>query len=538
MDYEDAIVRVCNDALLELGQKVPVHKLVAGEGERLSPNEAICASKFAGARQAVLCAHPWSFATRRTEVEPTGPEEGESLPYSFALPEGALAITDIDGQAEFYVQDGKVRTSRYVRWCEYTSDVEDVGLWSAQMRVALVRRLAADIAIAVTGNLELLKACEERYEMALGAARAGDVQRGKARRRVLSEAPWGFAVRQASVTCESVEDGETDGVYKFRFPLPDRAMYVADVQRHGAFYVSDGQVYVKRPVKWCDFVVDVEDVSAWTPNVRAAYDARLSADAAFLRGVDAQTLQLAEERYRIAVEDAKKTDMHKGSLNEYEGSNPTAGKMPFEDALIGLCNKALSELGVQTPIERLTPEDGRTLSVAEATCSAHIAGARQAVLCAHPWSFATREIGIACTPAVGQYRSGAFRFRFRKPSAALKVTDVERHVAFFVRGNWVYLKEPVRSATYTEDVENPDEWDAIARMAWVRRLAADIATGVGASAMLEAAEARFRVALGDAKLADAREGRSEDALPCDPITFSMMRSVPRFEPEESYARLW
>ena len=212
--------------------------------------------------------------------------------------------------------------------------------------------------------------------------------------------------------------------------------------------------------------------------------------------------------------------------------------MNYEDAIVHVCNDALLELGQKVPVLRLEANGGEQLSPNETVCAKKFSGARQTVLCAHPWSFATREIGIACTPAVGPYRSGAFRFRFRKPSAALKVIDVERHVAFFVRGNWVYVKEPVRSATYTEDVENPEEWDAIARMAWVRRLAADIATAVGASAMLEAAEARFRVALGDAKVADARESRSEDALPCDPITFSMMRSMPRIESEESYARLW
>lgn len=205
--------------------------------------------------------------------------------------------------------------------------------------------------------------------------------------------------------------------------------------------------------------------------------------------------------------------------------------MEHEEEAVRVCNDALIELGQKVRISALEVSAGHpTLSANELVCASKYPLSRRMVLRAHRWNFASRIQRVGCVP----YFSGfdRFNFRFKRPARCLTVCAVEGHRAFRSRGDWVYVREPVRTVEFVEDVENPEAWDADVRTALVRRLAADLATPItGVPTAVQLAEERYAIALGDAKRADAQEGREFDFCGMDPISRSMEAAVPRVDVE-------
>lgn len=203
--------------------------------------------------------------------------------------------------------------------------------------------------------------------------------------------------------------------------------------------------------------------------------------------------------------------------------------MDYEDAIVRVCNDALLELGQKVPVRRLVAGDGEQLSPNEVICASKFPLSRRMVLRAHRWNFASRIQRVGCTP----FDTGfdGFILRFKRPARCLTVCAVSGHQAFRCRGEWVYVRRPVRTVEFVEDIENPDEWDADVRTALVRRLAADIAQAVtgGMGGAVELAEQRYAIALGDAKRADAQEGRDFDFCGMDPISRAMEHAMPRYD---------
>lgn len=188
MVNEEEAVKVCNDALLELGQKVPVERLTVDDAEigghpayALRPNEAVCASKFELSRRGVLRAHPWGFATRFLRVLSTPVFGGgaDGFRFRFRRPAACIRVLVVDGHVAFTVAGDWVYTRRPAHVVKYVEDVDDVGGWPAEIRDVLVKRLAADIAVAVTGNSALVSMAEQKYAIALGDAKRLDAAEGR-----------------------------------------------------------------------------------------------------------------------------------------------------------------------------------------------------------------------------------------------------------------------------------------------------------------------------------------------------------------------
>lgn len=180
MEYEEEALRICNEALLELGQKVAVRSLEESDDHSLSPNELVCAAKYEPARLAVMHAHKWSFATEMRRVACTPFAHGfDGFKFRFMKPQDCLRICEVEGYKAFQVVGDWVLVRRPVHSVKYIKDVKDPTKWSAGVRAAVVRRLAADIAVAIQGGSNLLPTYEQFYQMALGDAKRQDASEGR-----------------------------------------------------------------------------------------------------------------------------------------------------------------------------------------------------------------------------------------------------------------------------------------------------------------------------------------------------------------------
>ena len=131
-----------------------------------------------GTKRIVLNEFPWSFATRIEPLVPSAVVPPAGYARSFAYPADALSVyrvynnTDFKGVAEYRVlQSGNVNviaanvTDGSV---EYTTFIEDVGLWPMQIVECLATRLASDAATALSGSPQFASALLEKY---IGLAR-------------------------------------------------------------------------------------------------------------------------------------------------------------------------------------------------------------------------------------------------------------------------------------------------------------------------------------------------------------------------------
>ena len=100
--------------------------------------------------------------------------------YQYNAPSDRLRILSLNatryntGGAAFDIEGAKVLTEETTAAVKYIQNVTDVGAFSASFKAALAARLAADIAIAVTGTNTLLQGLEVLYRQRLAEAEGLD----------------------------------------------------------------------------------------------------------------------------------------------------------------------------------------------------------------------------------------------------------------------------------------------------------------------------------------------------------------------------
>lgn len=182
----DSVVAICNRALDLLGAN-PIASL-----EDDAAAARWLARNWTAARDATLAAYPWNCAMRRAVLAADAAAPAWGHARAFTLPEGPESATvpayclraravlggwPEPGGAPWKVEGRKILTDLtaplYVR---YTARVEDPAQFDAELADALALRLAADAAVAITGNAELAKAMRDAFAGVLRAARLSDAQ--------------------------------------------------------------------------------------------------------------------------------------------------------------------------------------------------------------------------------------------------------------------------------------------------------------------------------------------------------------------------
>jgi hypothetical protein len=178
-------IDICNLALTRLGHATIQAFPPAEESEEARK----CFLLYDRIRRTALRAHPWNFATTTVALSQL---EGDEILYEwdyvYKVPADCLRvlyIPDPDDKDNFKVPyelraDGVLLTDMPEAKIRYIKDVSDTSLFDEQFVEAFSYRLAADLAMPLTGKAEYANSLTNLYNVTVRAAMASDA---KERRR-------------------------------------------------------------------------------------------------------------------------------------------------------------------------------------------------------------------------------------------------------------------------------------------------------------------------------------------------------------------
>ncbi len=180
-------IDICNQALALLGERADVTSIKPVEGGRFAER---CARDYPIARNLVLEAYPWSFATRRAALAVLQSEYA-GWDYAYARPGDAMCIVSIieeddryfDAPHEFICETRPdtgaqiILTDLENAWCRYTVRVTNTPLLPELVCQAITYKLAALLSgnvIKGTPGQTVAKNLEQQYTAALALAKDYD----------------------------------------------------------------------------------------------------------------------------------------------------------------------------------------------------------------------------------------------------------------------------------------------------------------------------------------------------------------------------
>ncbi len=172
-------IDICNMALAHLGQE-PISSM-GQEDERARR----CSLFYDPVRKEVLRTHNWSFAGTVCSLSLLAKKEGAAYLYTYAYPQDCLFLRRVFGAAakntpfkEIFDQDLHARvilSGLDQAKAEYTRDVNDENLFDPAFIKAFSLALAADLALALTGDQNLAQQMLQKYSLTLQEARRSNM---------------------------------------------------------------------------------------------------------------------------------------------------------------------------------------------------------------------------------------------------------------------------------------------------------------------------------------------------------------------------
>lgn len=178
-------IDICNLALTRLGH-APIQAFPPAEN---SEEARKCYLLYDRIRRTSLRAHPWNFATTTVALaQLAGDEILYDFDYVYQLPADCLRVLLVVDPADptsdeipFEVRAGGVLlTDQPDARLRYIKDVSDSSFFDEQFVEAFSYRLAADLAMPITGKAEYVNAMNSLFNTTIRAAMATDA---KERRR-------------------------------------------------------------------------------------------------------------------------------------------------------------------------------------------------------------------------------------------------------------------------------------------------------------------------------------------------------------------
>lgn len=166
------VIDVWNAALIEIGADTIMSV------DQDNKKARILQARYQMIRDAVLRAHPWNCAQKRTELQLIAkPTFGFGCAYR--LPPDCLRVLELEhDQVRFKIEGRALLADTSPARIRYISRIEDPNEWDALLVEAMVARLAAAIAIPIAQNPNMALKLWEIYELKLQDARTPDAQEG------------------------------------------------------------------------------------------------------------------------------------------------------------------------------------------------------------------------------------------------------------------------------------------------------------------------------------------------------------------------
>lgn len=161
-------IEICNLALTRIGVAEIERMDEASEPARK------CNSIYHFTRQNVLRKYPWSFAMKRVQLALID-EKAPDFAYVYQYPADALALrlmynksfVGLPKNNQYKIMNNgsgrKIYTNIAEAWIEYTADIKDASMFDPEFVEAFSWKLAAEIAYALTGNMNITNQCVQAY---------------------------------------------------------------------------------------------------------------------------------------------------------------------------------------------------------------------------------------------------------------------------------------------------------------------------------------------------------------------------------------
>ena len=174
-------VNLANMALTMLGQQ-PITALTE------SNNRAVMANaRFADVRDSVLRTHPWNCAIKRASCTKLSRAPSWGYTTTFAVPADFVRLVDLDDPTQKYSieagnsgdtasghSDTVIVTDASEMKIRYVYRLTAVNLMDDTLKHAIATKLAADIALAITGDSKLEDFMLQKYNLVLMQAQWED----------------------------------------------------------------------------------------------------------------------------------------------------------------------------------------------------------------------------------------------------------------------------------------------------------------------------------------------------------------------------
>lgn len=168
-----SVVSICNLALAHIGDEATVTAIDPPEGSQQAEH---CQRYYPIARDTVLEAHTWSFATRRAALVELEDEAPDNWAFAYQRPNGCLRALAVllpgaaSDESEEFVEETLEDDTRVIytnaedATLRYTARIEDTTKYSALFVNALARLLAAYIAGPIIKGAEGMKVAAGQME--------------------------------------------------------------------------------------------------------------------------------------------------------------------------------------------------------------------------------------------------------------------------------------------------------------------------------------------------------------------------------------
>jgi hypothetical protein len=170
---------LCARALLRLGAR-PIASLTEGSAEA-----EIAATLYPGIRDALLSAHPWSFATGQATLAQLSAEPVADFAHAFQLPPGLLRVLSAGGSGRgrgiaFRLHEDRLHADAPAVTLTYIFRADE-GSFPPFFAACLVARLAAEFCLPLTESASRAETLFRLAEQELRQARQIDSQQAMPR---------------------------------------------------------------------------------------------------------------------------------------------------------------------------------------------------------------------------------------------------------------------------------------------------------------------------------------------------------------------
>ena len=168
-----SVVQICNSALNQLGA-ASITALTDN-----SKNARLCNERYAVVRDAVFRSHPWNSLIKRQQLAQTTNTPAYGFSYEFALPSDCLRVLALDAyNSDYKVEGRKILCNESTIKITYVAQETDPNEMDVLLRETISAGLAADIAYAITANLQVAKLMNEKYQFKVSEAKHTDASEG------------------------------------------------------------------------------------------------------------------------------------------------------------------------------------------------------------------------------------------------------------------------------------------------------------------------------------------------------------------------